>query len=194
MHLFIRFRDCDGTREGVHPLESSFTARFWFHAISAAAVFFENTHPTRCEIGGVDAEASFTTEFGMPVMHWLGQTFYLALGTADTPRQQNGQRFADWLLSDIGMRPIEEFLLDGATVFTDIKAENNTIVAPVFLGDALRGEAFSSTNSGLCYVIGARNRMKRIESTPSFALPRSLEDWKARSRSFFTSIPHLAIT
>jgi len=42
-------------------------------------------------------------------------------------------------------------------------------------------------------VIGDRNRMKGIGSTPSFPVLRSLPDWEARFSTFYARIPHPSI-
>lgn len=146
------------------------------------------------EIDSTAAEATLNTEGDTPVMHGLGQTYYLLLGTADTARQQKAQRFAEWLLSDIGRRTIEQFAPNGAPLFTAAEPEQVLESAVVFLGDIGRGEALSHTHCGRCHVVSARNRMKGIDSTPSFALLRGLPDWDERFQTFYVRIPHPAIT
>ncbi len=148
----------------------------------------------RVSLQSAAAEATFSPDTGTPVMQGLGVKIYLQLGSADTPRQQNARRFADWLLSDVGIRTIGQFKIDGAPVFTILQPEATTIAPTVFTGSAARGESFSYANCGRCHVVGPANRMQGIGSTPSFSLLRSLPDWQDRFLSFFTRNPHPAFT
>jgi len=138
-------------------------------------------------------EAIISTDHGVPLMNGLGQVFYLQTTAADTPRGHKAQRFAGWLDSDIGRRTVAQFKIDGAQVFTPIETLQAADTAPVFQGDAARGERFSFANCGRCHVIGDRNRMKGIGSTPSFPVLRSLPDWEARFSTFYARIPHPSI-
>ena len=61
-------------------------------------------------------------------------------------------------------------------------------------GDALAGERLALVNCGRCHVVGEKNRMGGIGSTPSFAMLRTLGDWERRFRAFFTLNPHPAFT
>lgn len=148
----------------------------------------------KIEIQAVNPEAIFSTTSGVPIMDGQEETFYLQVSHADTEKAQRAQRFADWLSSDVGHRTIEQFAIDGVSVFTAIEVSNSTETATVFDGDAAHGEAYSYTNCGRCHVIGDANRMKGIGSTPSFALLRALPDWEERFLTFYVRIPHPAIT
>ncbi|NOR62591.1 MAG: hypothetical protein GQ535_08885, partial [Rhodobacteraceae bacterium] len=138
-------------------------------------------------------EAIISAANGVPLMQGLGQVFYLQTSEADTPSGQKARRFAAWLDSDIGRRAIAQFKLDGAQVFTPIETLHAAISAPVFGGNAARGEQFSFANCGRCHVVGDRNRMKGIGSTPSFPVLRSLSDWEERFSTFYVRIPHPSI-
>ena len=148
----------------------------------------------KIEIQAADPEAVFSTESGTPIMEGLGQNYYLQVFRTESTRSKSAQRFADWLGSDVGGRTIEQFTIDGVSVFTAIDSGPEVETATVFTGDAVRGEAYSYTNCGRCHVIGEANRMKGIGSTPSFALLRALPDWEERFITFFVRIPHPAIT
>ncbi len=137
-------------------------------------------------------EAIISLENGMPLMEGLGQVFYLQIPDVDSPKSQKAQRFAAWIDSDIGRRAVSQFKIDGAQVFTPIETLQAAETATVFEGDAQRGAAFSFTNCGRCHVVGDRNRMKGIGSTPSFPVLRSLPDWEARFSTFYARIPHPA--
>lgn len=126
-------------------------------------------------------------DVGQLVLRGLGRDFSVVRTGADNPA---ATRFADWLLSDIGQRTIAQFAPDGTPVFSG--AVNAGPVADVaFLsGNARRGEGLSYTNCGRCHVIGMRNRMNGIGSTPSFALLRSFDNWRDRFEAFYTLNPH----
>lgn len=143
--------------------------------------------------GASNPEAIISTGDGVPLMEGLGQVFYLQIPESDSPRTARAKRFAAWLDSDIGRRTIAQFTLEGAQVFTPIETLQAAAAATVFEGDAARGEAFAFANCGRCHVVGDRNKMKGIGSTPSFPVLRSLKDWEARFSTFYARIPHPAI-
>lgn len=103
-------------------------------------------------------------------------------------------RFADWLRSDIGIRTIEAFSLDGAQIYSKAAAQAAQVVALELTGDAARGEDTSLVKCGRCHVVSKRNRMAGIGSTPSFSLMRSFPDWVTRFESFYVLKPHAAFT
>ena len=144
-------------------------------------------------VGGGNPEATISTNEGVPLMEGLGQVFYLQTSAANTPGGEQAQRFAAWLDSDIGRRAIAQFKVGDAQVFTPIETLQAAEVATVFEGDALRGAQFAFANCGRCHVVGERNRMKGIGSTPSFSVLRSLDDWELRFSTFYARIPHPAI-
>ena len=61
-------------------------------------------------------------------------------------------------------------------------------------GDASVGEKLSFIHCGRCHVIGERNRMSGISSTPSFGLLRTFDDWTERFSAFYVLKPHPAFT
>lgn len=130
-----------------------------------------------------------TSPPGDPVFARDGVIYHLRI--KDDARHE---RFRDWLRSDIGKRTIESFApTDGApfsasfqvaVVQQDIEVE----------GDAIRGEELSMTHCGRCHVIGPKNRMNGLGSTPSFAVLRAMPDWSERFEAFFALNPHPAFT
>lgn len=140
------------------------------------------------------ADVRLNTIGNIPVLEGLGQQFYMTITDQNTARSRKAQRFADWLVSDIGKRTIEQFTLNGAQVFTASRPGVVAVAPIVFEGDAMRGEALSFANCGRCHVIGDRNRMSGIGSTPSFGLMRGLPDWDERFMTFYLRAPHPAIT
>ncbi|PCH68784.1 MAG: hypothetical protein COC12_09735 [Rhodobacteraceae bacterium] len=106
------------------------------------------------------------------------------------PDDAAARKFTAWLLSDIGQRTIAQFTPDSGAGY--VGAANEQVAAPVVVlsGSAANGEKLSYSKCGRCHVIGARNRLKGIGSTPSFALLRSLDDWLVRFNEFYVRNPH----
>ena len=104
------------------------------------------------------------------------------------------ERFRDWLLSDIGKRTVESFIPDQGAPFSasfEVAAiQEETKID----GDAALGEELSMTHCGRCHVIGPKNRMNGLGSTPSFAVLRGMPDWSERFEAFFALNPHPAFT
>jgi hypothetical protein len=66
--------------------------------------------------------------------------------------------------------------------------------APGRAQDFAPGEKLALFNCGRCHVIGPRNRMGGIGSTPSFPVLRTFPDWEARMKAFWTLRPHPSFT
>lgn len=136
---------------------------------------------------GADVVLGTATGAGRLAMRGLGQDFaVLQIAPQDHP----ATRFTDWLLSEIGQRTVAQFTDNGAQVFTGAASAGPQVTAAPLSGNASRGEILSYSNCGRCHVIGARNRMNGIGSTPSFAVLRSFADWKHRFLSFYALNPH----
>ncbi|WP_170324627.1 c-type cytochrome [Ruegeria arenilitoris] len=104
------------------------------------------------------------------------------------------ERFRDWLLSDIGKNTVESFTPEHGAPFSarfEVKAAQTDTVID---GDTARGEELSMTHCGRCHVIGPKNRMNGLGSTPSFAVLRAMPDWSERFEAFFALNPHPAFT
>ncbi|MCL3881059.1 hypothetical protein [Marivita sp. GX14005] len=106
----------------------------------------------------------------------------------------DAQRFGEWLRSDIGRRTIEAFSADGAPVFSAVTQRPLAAPKAALDGDAARGERASLALCGRCHVIGEANRMNSIGSTPSFAVLRTLRNWRTRFETFYVQNPHPAFT
>ena len=128
---------------------------------------------------------------GAPVLSGQGQTYGL---TPPDPGNKAARRFFDWVMSDIGQRTINQFAPDGAQMFTGAAGSKVAAQTVAPIGDVLRGEILAYANCGRCHVIGARNRMNGIGSTPSFALLRGFDDWEDRFRAFYALNPHPSFT
>ena len=57
-------------------------------------------------------------------------------------------------------------------------------------GDRDRGREIALEHCARCHVIGDRNRMGGIGSTPSFPLLRKMRDWRERFGTFYNRRPH----
>ncbi|WP_300067282.1 cytochrome c [uncultured Ruegeria sp.] len=129
------------------------------------------------------------TPSGDPVFARDGIIYHLSID--DDPRQD---RFRDWMLSDIGKRTIESYAPPQGSGFSasfEITATEETTILD---GDAVLGEKLSMTHCGRCHVIGPKNRMNGLGSTPSFAVLRAMPDWSDRFEAFFALNPHPAFT
>ena len=120
-----------------------------------------------------------------PVLARGDVVYYVSVGEGE-----GAKRFAGWLLSDVGQRTIEQFRPQTGHPFTGAAGLVETVTEVALEGDVVRGETLSYQNCGRCYVIGERNRMNGIGSTPSFALMRTFPDWQQRFGGFYTLIPH----
>ena len=103
-------------------------------------------------------------------------------------------RFSDWITSDIGVRTIEAFEVEGTRLFSRPVVAEVVEEEAVFEGDAMQGAELALTQCGRCHVVSPANRMNALGSTPSFALLRTFSDWESRFSAFFALKPHPAFT
>lgn len=137
---------------------------------------------------GGDLRLSKTGE--LPVFQGDGQVYFLTV-LQDTPQ---ARRFAEWLLSDVGQRTIGAFKRDGRAIFQGAAGGDVADAVPLPEGDVVAGERLSYRLCGRCHVVGVRNRMASVGSTPSFALMRTFPDWLRRFEAFFVLRPHPSFT
>jgi len=128
---------------------------------------------------------------GTPVLARNDRVFTLS---QPDPDNKAAMQFHDWVRSDIGQRTISQFTPDDGVPFSGAANIQSEMQETVVSGDAKRGEVLAFANCGRCHVIGARNRMKGIGSTPSFALMRGFDDWEERFRGFYALNPHPSFT
>lgn len=57
-------------------------------------------------------------------------------------------------------------------------------------GDPEKGRTIAEQHCARCHVIGDKNRMGGIGSTPSFPLLRRMPDWRERFETFYARRPH----
>lgn len=103
-------------------------------------------------------------------------------------------RFRDWLQSEIGKRTVESFPPVVGEPFSASFDPKVTQSDDTLDGNTVLGEELSMTHCGRCHVIGPRNRMNGLGSTPSFAVLRAMPDWSERFEAFFALNPHPAFT
>ena len=144
----------------------------------------------RIQLTDVDGVLQITdTAPGDPVFQYDDVIYYLRATDAPKP-----QRFRDWMLSDIGKRTIESFQIDGANPFSANFEVVEVEEAPDFDGDAALGADLALTHCGRCHVVGPKNKMNGLGSTPSFAVLRTFPDWADRFQQFYVLKPHGAFT
>ena len=145
---------------------------------------------------GVEADLLLGTgealDGGSPVFR-DGDTLYLAR-VEEGGRRELAERFLDWLASEIGQRTVAAFAPGGKPPYAPAADPKVEVQAPAVTGDAMAGERLALVHCGRCHVVGPKNRMGGIGSTPSFAMLRGLGDWERRFRAFFTLNPHPAFT
>ena len=101
------------------------------------------------------------------------KTLYLvraAEGGAGRP--EHAKRFVDWLLSKVGQRTVESFRSDGRQVYIAAASAKVRKARVRLKGDLALGERLSLRHCGRCHVIGPKNRMGGLGSTPSFGVSR----------------------
>lgn len=151
------------------------------------------TTPVPLETGAMaDVLLGPAVDGGRPVFR-AGDTVYLA-GLGEGGRTELATRFLDWLASEIGQRTVASFAPDGKALYEAAAGARVEAKGPAVTGDAMAGERLSLVHCGRCHVVGPKNRMAGIGSTPSFAMLRTLGDWERRFRAFFTLNPHPAFT
>ena len=124
-----------------------------------------------------------------------GKALYLCRAAAGGPgRPEHAGRFVDWLLSAVGQRTVEAFRAGGRRVFLAAAGARVRKAKAAPAGDLARGEKLSFRHCGRCHVIGPRNRMGGLGSTPSFAVLKTLSDWELRFRGFYQLNPHPSFT
>lgn len=128
-----------------------------------------------------------------PMMAGFNQVFNVASphgANADGSRAKKSARFIKWALSDTGQRTVEQFKNGDVHPFKGAANMAEQMAPTVYAGDAAIGETLSYKNCGRCHVIGHKNRMKGLGSTPSFALLRTFDDWQYRFEAFYVLNPH----
>ncbi|SFL01728.1 cytochrome c [Shimia haliotis] len=150
---------------------------------------FALKHGVRVTVVDSGAEAVLSAE-GAPVFAKDGVAYGLIL----TRDSSHGETFANWLASDIGLRTVLGFKVDGEAVFSEPVVAKDEVVAAALSGDALRGQDASLRACGRCHVVGDINRMAGIGSTPSFAVLRTMENWQEKFEIFYVLKPHGAFT
>ncbi len=124
------------------------------------------------------------------VFAWEGQAFALEPAS---PEGDAG-RFAAWLRSEVGLRTVTSYQVDGANPFTPAVAVAAIPVEVEVDGDAAAGERLAHLHCGRCHVISEKNRMGGIGSTPSFGAMKNFVDWQSKFAAFYALNPHPAFT
>ncbi len=141
---------------------------------------------------GADILVGSAVNKGRPVFR-SGETVYRA-GFGRGTQMALAQRFLDWLASDIGQRAVASFAPGGRSLYAPAAGTETAAAGLAVTGDTIAGARLALVHCGRCHVVGPKNRMGGIGSTPSFAMLRTLDDWERRFRAFFTLNPHPAFT
>lgn len=141
--------------------------------------------------GSADARLN-TAAVGISVFTGPQSSWYLEVGNG--VHQAHVNRFADWIRSDIGRRTIEAYEIGGVRPYSAGEQKVAARKSEQRTGREVDGEKLSFLHCGRCHVVNAKNRLNAIGSTPSFALLRSFDDWKARFQTFYILNPHPAFT
>jgi hypothetical protein len=104
------------------------------------------------------------------------------------------QKFADWLLSDVGGNTVASFAPQGSPIYGPPPENAAVEVAAVYDADARIGHEVSRAKCTRCHAIDDATRGWGIGSTPSFSVLRSLNDWEERFYAFYTLNPHPSFT
>jgi hypothetical protein len=128
---------------------------------------------------------------GKAVFDGLGRSWKLDLMAPDHP---GVVQFVDWIGSEVGLRTIAAFEVDGTAPFTTPTQEAARQVAVSFDGDPVLGLEVSKRHCKRCHSVTQEDRINSIGSTPSFFVLRSLPNWSERFESFYALNPHPAFT
>ena len=144
----------------------------------------------RVELVPQDGDLRLSPVGEVPVLQGGGQVFFLTV-QREIPA---ARRLADWLVSKVGQRTIGAFKRDGQAIYQGAAGLAAKVEEAPPEGDALAGEKLSYRLCGRCHVVGARNRMNGVGSTPSFAVIRTFANWRDRFGAFFVLRPHPSFT
>jgi hypothetical protein len=138
------------------------------------------------------ADLSMTeTPQGPALFEGLQRVWYLS----NTETAHPGvERFTTWLRSEVGLRTIVSFKVDGVSLFQVATPKDVVEQAASFGGDAIAGAQLSKQHCSRCHAVSEATRMTTIGSTPSFFILRSFSDWDGRFLSFYALNPHPAFT
>jgi len=127
---------------------------------------------------------------GRALFAGLGETWHMDMRT----EARGAQRFADWLVSEVGQRTILGFAPEGAALFSEPEVQEVAVVQREMTGDAVMGKVVSYAKCSRCHVTERGRGTMGIGSTPSFFVMRTFEDWEQRFSIFYTLKPHPAFT
>ena len=131
------------------------------------------------------------TPQGLALFEGLQKIWYLNNAEVAHP---GVERFTTWLRSEVGLRTIVNFKVDGVSLFQVATPKDVVEQAATFSGDAIAGAQLSKLHCSRCHAVSEATRMTSIGSTPSFFILRSFSDWDARFVSFYALNPHPAFT
>lgn len=102
--------------------------------------------------------------------------------------------FLDWLTGDVGRATVETFAPGGTPLYRPGAPGGVVVEEVVIEGDANAGERLALLHCGRCHVVGPKNRMGGIGSTPSFGALRAIPGWEDKFQAFWSANPHPSFT
>lgn len=127
-------------------------------------------------------------------LHADGGGAYAAMVLDGRPGAEHGQRFVDWLFSDIGQNTVAQFAGAAGQAYAPGAEPAPEPEPPMPQGDAEAGAHLALFHCGRCHVVSEANRFSGIGSTPSFAALRALPQWQEKFSTFWMLNPHPVFT
>ncbi|MCA8879830.1 MAG: hypothetical protein KDA73_07695 [Rhodobacteraceae bacterium] len=138
--------------------------------------------------GGAEARVAFRADDAE-----AGDSYLVAV-PPNAPRPENGVRFFDWLLSEIGQNTVAQFVGRDGQRYVAAARDPPRVAAVLPDGDRDEGERLAKIHCGRCHVVSASNPFGGNGSAPSFPALRSFPDWQQRFREFWSENPHPSFT
>ena len=130
-------------------------------------------------------------ETGRAVFEGAGQVWRMEVRSTG---HDATERFAEWLLSEIGVNTVQSFAPEGTALFGPPQVKAAEVEEVSFEGDAALGHEVSRAKCTRCHAVDAATRGWGIGSTPSFGVLRAMPDWDLRFSAFYALNPHPAFT
>lgn len=141
----------------------------------------------RVELVGQDADLEIAAgpRPGAAAVMTRGGTTFVLIRRRDNPA---ADRFAEWLLSEIGQRSLAAYVPPEGAPFAGAAAAVSA-AETVFEGDAARGRELALRHCARCHRV-APGKGATLGSTPSFMALRALPDWDERIATWYVRNPH----
>lgn len=142
-------------------------------------------------VSTADAADVVINKEGRALFDGLGQTWRMEVRNTG---HKGTDRFAAWLLSDVGRRTVLGFAPDGEALFNEPSDKERVVATVTLEGNAVLGQQVAKAKCARCHAVDEAGRKTDIGSTPSFFVLRSLRNWQDRFEAFYVLNPHPAFT